>query len=206
MKILNPLSFPSGGVQPRRRENRPSSITRKFDTWGKGAKRQKLVAQESEIQLNPQQICRSICAFSTRCIHWCVTPTCLDGDCCRVSYEIGVDGIDGEGIVCFGTQLRHHCCAHICLQINLWRTQNTAEREQAKRVWARGSKRDWSEAKDNWSRKCWSQSTRGKYTDTLLKCVNILSYIKMHSYLHFSVSVYLSKPPAPWCFVYTPVQ
>jgi len=45
MKTLNPFSFPRGGVQPRRRENRPTSVTRKFDTLGNGAKRKKLVAQ-----------------------------------------------------------------------------------------------------------------------------------------------------------------
>lgn len=59
-----------------------------------------------------------------------MTPTCLDSDCCRVSYEVGVDGIDSEGIVGFRTQLRHQSCAHICLQINLSHAQKTAEQAQ----------------------------------------------------------------------------
>lgn len=43
IKILNPLSFPRGGVQPRRREKGPSSITRKFDTLGNEAKGKKSI-------------------------------------------------------------------------------------------------------------------------------------------------------------------
>ena len=61
MKILNPLIFPRGGVQPRRRENRPSSITRKFDTWAKEAKRQNVVAQRCKALCNIQQMHTSIC-------------------------------------------------------------------------------------------------------------------------------------------------
>lgn len=57
------------------------------------------------------------------------TLTCLYFDCRRVSYEAWVHGIDGEGIVGFGTQLCHHGCAHICLQIHLLHTQ------QSKRIW-----------------------------------------------------------------------
>lgn len=73
----------------------------------------------------------SISLYSKRCMSWSVTPTCLNGDCCRVSYEAGVDSIDSEGIVCFGTQLRYQSCAHICLQINLLHTQKAAEPERA---------------------------------------------------------------------------
>lgn len=129
IKILNPLSFPRGSVQPRRRENRPSSITRKFVTWGKGAKRQKLVAQRCKVRWSSQQM--QISVYSKRCMSCCVTPTCLNGDCGRVSYETWVDRIDSEGIVCFGTQLCHQCCANICLQINL--KHKKARRAEVKR-------------------------------------------------------------------------
>lgn len=38
MNILYPSSFPRGGVHANLREKRPSSITRKFETGGTGAK------------------------------------------------------------------------------------------------------------------------------------------------------------------------
>lgn len=120
MKILNPLSFPKGGVQPRRREKRPSSITRKFDTWGKGAKRERErhAAQEKKVHFeNKPSISQQVHTDT------CLIPTCLGGDCHIVSYEAGVDGIDSEGISGFRTQLCHQCCAHVCLQIDLLHTQ-----------------------------------------------------------------------------------
>lgn len=48
IKILNPLSFPRGEVQPRRRENKPSSITRKFDTLGNEAKDRSALLREQQ--------------------------------------------------------------------------------------------------------------------------------------------------------------
>lgn len=57
------------------------------------------------------------------------TLTCLYFDCRRVSYEAWVHGIDGEGIVGFGTQLCHHGCAHICLQIHLLHTQTAEQKD-----------------------------------------------------------------------------
>ena len=70
-----------------------------------------------------------------------VAPTCLDVDCCRGSYEAGVDGVDGEGIVCFRTQLGHHCCVDVCLQIKLWHTK----KDERSLVWVFV---EWSEGND----------------------------------------------------------
>lgn len=98
MRILKPLIFPGGDVQPRRSENRPSSMTRKFDTWGKGAERESPVDAQERLHM------------------WkSATPTRLYGDSCGVSDETGVDGINGQGIFRVWTQVCHQRCAHVCL-------------------------------------------------------------------------------------------
>lgn len=110
MKILNPLSFPWGRVQPRRSENRPSSITRKFATWGKGAKRtQKQWQADSH-----WRFVLKLTSFERAC-----ALTGLDSDCGGVSDAAGVDGVDGEGVVGGRVQLGHHSGADVRFQIDL---------------------------------------------------------------------------------------
>lgn len=145
MKSLTPMTFPTGEVQPRRKENKPSSITRKFDTLGRGAAKK---TKKTYWSGKPKYQNWNIIS-----LRWSVTPTCLHCDCCRVPNEVWVNGIESEGIICLRTQLCHHGCAHICLQVQLlqkteqkWRWEQLKmclfEREKEKTVRESDQKRD----------------------------------------------------------------